>query len=188
MGLGSHFNVTTPTTYFYNEWTKYFNSFDETDFTPLQYCNSLEDNIRENFSEIYESSVSDSHKLFLINLPMYYIIGNYIFVHAGLTEKNIDMQLEFLDKKDFGFLDFPNIPEQLRNKNLKNVTNDSPYIVVSGHCKLPDQMDFIDEKRIVLHSGSCNGNKLHCALIPEGATKVDPLKIILFSVRTESSF
>ncbi len=195
MELGSYFNITTPRAAFNNEALHYYNSFDDVDYTPLQYyrakystkkyCDISVDNEAD---PGLDELVPDEHKAFFVNLPLYCIIGNYFFVHAGLTSDNIADQITFLNKKDFSELNFPHIPVQLRGKKMTCSPEGSTYIVVSGHNKLPCKNNFASEKRIILHSESCNCDKLHCVLLPNNMnSEIDHHKSIFFEVHTESS-
>jgi len=194
MGLGNKFGINEQTEKFNNEWLHYFNSYEENKFTPYQYNSKLSnDNIIKEFLGknnrddfvIYPTSIPEKHKNFLVSLPLYYKINNYIFVHAGLNDNDIDSQLDFLDKRNFQNIGFPYIPEQLKNKKIWNKEHNSNYIVVSGHCKLPNHKNFVSEKRITFHSGSCNDENLHCGLLPDYCDIIDTNKCIFFDVQTD---
>lgn len=181
--LGSHFNVDTSIERFQDEWNGHFNSFDVEDYTPFQYHVMYNNN---NYIKPHKQNVPEDHKKFLVNLPLYYTIGNYIFVHAGFTSDDINEQKKFLDERNFGTLPFPHVPTQLNNTELCYISNQSPFIVVSGHRKFSNNTDLISDKRVVLHSGTCLGHKLHCVLLPENAQYVNKKDIIQFEVETES--
>lgn len=163
---------------FNDEWKHYFNSETNFHFTPLQYgmdVTSLPNNVP------YE------HKKFLVELNLYYKIGNYVFVHSGLDPAiDADKQLAFLDKKNFAHIGFPHIPSQLRSKQFSRVSHPGKYIVVSGHNKFYDKKNFVAPKRLVFHSGSCQGDNVHCALLPEHATSLDQNECIFYDVPLET--
>jgi hypothetical protein len=200
MNLGYNFGINPDRSSiddFNNEWLHYFNEYSIKRFTPFQYNSSLK-NIHyvESFlgieasntfkdKQYYDVSIPSSHQEFLLNLPFYHKIGNYIFVHACLNATDIDTQLSFLDKRNTSSIEFPHIPEQMKNKKRWNYIHPSKHIVVSGHCKLPDRKDFVSEKRISFHSGSCNGDYVHCALLDECADKITSANTIFFQVLTE---
>ena len=199
MGLGEHFNVKTSGEArkdFNVEWLHYFNEYSSLRFTPMQYQSSIPTlSMIEEFlgtelkkSDVdYMDAVPNSHKKFLLNLPMYHRSGKFIFVHACLNGTDVEKQLEFLDKRDMSQVRFPHIPEQMKNKKLWNFTHPSDNIVVTGHCKLPNQKDFVSERRIAFHSGSCNGDLVHCALLDANANVVNDNTAIFFEVPTEET-
>lgn len=123
----------------------------------------------------------------LKNLPWYSREDRYVFVHAGLKNGvHFSEQLEYLDQKDLSVREEEyqtyrydthetryGMPDQLTHKGWAE-TNDPTWgcIVVTGHNKYSNQKNFIASHRLGLHSGSCRGDSLHCAILPRGATHV----------------
>ena len=133
------------------------------------------------------------HADLLKKLPWYHREGVYVFVHAGLKfGVHFSEQLEYLDQKDLSVREEEyqtyrydtyktryGMPDQLTHKGWAK-TNDPTWgcIVVTGHNKYSNQKNFIASHRLGLHSGSCRGHSLHCAILPRGATRMGAERLL----------
>lgn len=133
------------------------------------------------------------HADLLKKLPWYHREDGYVFVHAGLKPRvHFSEQLEYLDQKDLSVREKEyqtyrydtyktryGIPDQLTHKGWAE-TNDPTWgcIVVTGHNKYPNRENFKASHRLGLHSGSCEGHSLHCAILPRGATQMGAERLL----------
>ena len=158
----------------WDRWTHFWN---EDGSTPGAYSVSTQTTFKEQFP----------HADLLEHLPWYHKEDGYVFVHAGLKQGvHFSEQITYLDLKDLCVKEDEyqmyqydiyktryGMPDQLTNKGWEN-TNDPDWgcIVVTGHNKYLGRKNFISSHRLGLHSGSCEGHSLHCAILPRGATQM----------------
>jgi predicted phosphodiesterase len=146
--------------------------------------------------EQFQSKMPTEHYEFLVNLPWYVKIDNYVFVHAGLrqaSETSVEEQLEFLDRKDLSNLEGHcykdrsshgsyGLPDQIVNKDWCKMNDPNwEVIVVTGHNKyaVKDRKDFVRSHRIGFHScvdlSTQYGinSSLHCGILPRYVTEIN---------------
>jgi hypothetical protein len=140
--------------------------------------------------EAFAANFPPAHHQFLLSLPWFVEVNQYLFVHAGLRlaeEESVESQLAFLRNKDLSDLSRHvygggapgkyGLPDQLTHKGWSR-TNDPSWgvVVVTGHNKYADKYgedcaDFEGSHRIGFHSCACAITRnpvlpLHCALLP----------------------
>lgn len=89
------------------------------------------------------------HQEFLKNLKLYYEVGGYLFVHAGIKP---GVKLERQDKHDFTF----------RREPFMSYEKPHPWRVVHGHTPSKDKQVDIRPNRINIDTGLYMGGALSC--------------------------
>jgi len=161
----------------WHRWHRYWNGWKNS--TPASY-GSRDD--RAHFCERFP----ERHLALLEDLPWFEHIDNYVFVHAGLSVADpVEDQLAFLRQKDLSGLSssgYENyrrnggMPDQITHKGWARTNSEAwGCLLVTGHNKYPDRVDFIASHRLGLHSCACERCfnprlPLHCALLRRGAT------------------
>ena len=160
------------TEYSPDQWWKRWGAFwNHHEGTPYAYRTRTREAFAENFP----------HTEMIESLPWYHAEGGYVFVHAGLkTGESHETQLAYLDRKDlsvqkeeyqtYRYAQYKTrygMPDHIANKEWAR-TNDPAWgcIVVTGHNKYPNGLNFVASHRLGLHSGSCRGDPIHCAILP----------------------
>lgn len=108
--------------------------------------------------------IPSGHRSLLADAPWCVEHPEYFFVHAGVDPNSpFAVQREILRARDFTL----NRPQWLCSKSLpfEEPPRDCPYVVVSGHVKVP-QVQF-GRKRILVDTTGGEGGSLSCALLPE---------------------
>ena len=100
-------------------------------------------------------SISKAHEDFYKNLELYYIVDDFLFVHAGIKP---EVPIEKQDKPDLIFTREP----------FMSYEGAHPYRVVHGHTSAPDRKVDIRHNRINVDTGHYMGGPLACVVI-EGA-------------------
>jgi serine/threonine protein phosphatase 1 len=110
------------------------------------------------------AAVPERHRDLLTTLPWCVEHSDYLFVHAGLDPlAPYDLQLRILQKKDFTLTR----PQWLFSKNYVDADppKDCPFIVVSGHVRVPNVI--MRPKRILIDTTGGEEGDLSCVLLPE---------------------
>jgi hypothetical protein len=138
--------------------------------------------------EEFQKKFPEHHWKWLRSLPFYLKIDQYLFVHAGIRDPQIEplpVQLDFLDKRDLSDLSSHvyrgggyGLPDQLANKDWSRSNYPvGEYVVVTGHnkyCEGAEADNFVASHRIGFHSCACQISaiepslSLHCGLLPRG--------------------
>eukprot|EP00999_Lentomonas_sp_LEN2_P002903 NODE_766_length_1208_cov_101.517114_g726_i0.p1 GENE.NODE_766_length_1208_cov_101.517114_g726_i0~~NODE_766_length_1208_cov_101.517114_g726_i0.p1 ORF type:complete len:322 (+),score=16.55 NODE_766_length_1208_cov_101.517114_g726_i0:174-1139(+) len=168
LAASSEFNTKTTPREWFKAWSHYHNPGGQ---TYAQYGASG--------AADWCKKLPEHHKEFLKNLPWYVHLGPYFFVHSGLLPTSVypvDTQVDFLNQKDTSYYPAGWLPDQMRMKELRRresmltgALNNDPLwqcIVVNGHNKYPDSCHQLASHRIALQSGACQGDALHCAVLP----------------------
>ena len=113
----------------------------------------FEDNNIDKLRDIFLSKLTKEHVYFFKNLKLTYIMGDYLFAHAGI---NPEKSLKDQDKMDFLW----SRSDQLFDKNFK-----FEKIIVHGHSPEKEVVNF--PYRINVDTGSFFSGKLSCVCVSD---------------------